>query len=426
VITVVIAAVAITLPQRALAGELPVSPTALAQAGLAAAQNAVNAAAASVSAAQPAIATRPAVAVPAVTGVVPAATPAASPRAAAAPAAAPARTASRPAAVTEHAAARVPRPSVSHTVPARAAGTPLPVAESAARAGTGAGQMASVAPVRVPAVQIPVISVPAVSVPAVPDIQTPAVSVPLISVPVVSVPVVSVPVVSVPLVSVPPVASLPATQPPVVSTFLPADWPSVFTSSTATPGAPASALGALAATGWPLNTSGTSLSGVLPAPLGSTVAGAVFVPGTGFWTHRHAGSEPGHARRTRVHAAVATSAAGRGLRPVRSGSWSAPATRPPLSAHVSVPSVPRLRNDGAMSPRPARPARESSAPVLPLTAPVTGSGAAAGASGSSGGGAAAMLTAATLFLIFLLSTRVSLDMSAWRSTLLSLRLERPG
>ena len=37
-----------------------------------------------------------------------------------------------------------------------------------------------------------------------------------------------------------------------------------------------------------------------------------------------------------------------------------------------------------------------------------------------------MLTAAALILIFLLSTRVSLDLSAWRSTLLSLRLERPG
>jgi hypothetical protein len=37
-----------------------------------------------------------------------------------------------------------------------------------------------------------------------------------------------------------------------------------------------------------------------------------------------------------------------------------------------------------------------------------------------------MLTAAALILIFLLSTRVSLDIAAWRSTLLCLRLERPG
>ena len=36
------------------------------------------------------------------------------------------------------------------------------------------------------------------------------------------------------------------------------------------------------------------------------------------------------------------------------------------------------------------------------------------------------MTAAALLLLFTLSTRVSLDMSAWRSTLLSLRLERPG
>jgi hypothetical protein len=36
------------------------------------------------------------------------------------------------------------------------------------------------------------------------------------------------------------------------------------------------------------------------------------------------------------------------------------------------------------------------------------------------------MTIAALLLIFTLSTRVSLDLSAWRSTLLSLRLERPG
>ena len=49
-----------------------------------------------------------------------------------------------------------------------------------------------------------------------------------------------------------------------------------------------------------------------------------------------------------------------------------------------------------------------------------------GAGAGGGAAAAALMTGAALFLIFLLSTRVSLDLSAWRSTLLSLRLERPG
>jgi hypothetical protein len=58
---------------------------------------------------------------------------------------------------------------------------------------------------------------------------------------------------------------------------------------------------------------------------------------------------------------------------------------------------------------------------------VTGGGPAAASAGSAGGaGAAVLLVGAALLTIFLLSTRVSLDMSAWRSTLLSLRLERPG
>jgi hypothetical protein len=65
--------------------------------------------------------------------------------------------------------------------------------------------------------------------------------------------------------------------------------------------------------------------------------------------------------------------------------------------------------------------------VPPLSAPATGGGAAASAGGSGGGGASfALLTIAALLLIFTLSTRVSLDLSAWRSTLLGRRLERPG
>jgi hypothetical protein len=65
--------------------------------------------------------------------------------------------------------------------------------------------------------------------------------------------------------------------------------------------------------------------------------------------------------------------------------------------------------------------------VPPLTAPVPGGGAAAAAgAGGVGGASAVLLTIAALLLIFMLSTRVSLDLSAWRSTLLCLRLERPG
>ncbi len=82
-IAVVSVAVAMTVPQCAHAGDLPVAPNVLAQAGLAAAQNAVDAAAAAVSNANPAIA------IPTVSGVALAGTPAAPTRAAAAPAAAP-------------------------------------------------------------------------------------------------------------------------------------------------------------------------------------------------------------------------------------------------------------------------------------------------------------------------------------------------
>ena len=66
--------------------------------------------------------------------------------------------------------------------------------------------------------------------------------------------------------------------------------------------------------------------------------------------------------------------------------------------------------------------------MAPLSAPATGGGAAAaaGGSGGGGGGSLALVTIAALLLIFTLSTRVSLDLSAWRSTLLGLRLERPG
>jgi hypothetical protein len=390
-----------TLPQRAHAGDLPVTPGALAQAGLAAAQNAVDAATAAVSAAQPAVVT-PVVAVPAVTGVAPAGTPAASSRAAAAPAAAPARTAPRPAAVTERAAARVPRPSAPHAAPARAADPPLPVAASAAHAG-------------------------AVSVPPVP-----AVSVPTVAIPTVSMPAVSVPQVSVPQVSMPPLPSLTvgsAIRIPAISIPWPADWASVFASSAPVDAVPGPLLGGLASTGWPLDMAAAPLSGTLPPPLGMSPAGAALTLVGALPRHRHATSGAGHGRRARVHSAARSSSGDLGLRPVPAGGWSAPAagaTHRPLEVRVVAPPVPRLRDHGAGSQRPAHPASKSSAPVLPLTAPMPGGGAAAAASAGGAGGAAVMLTAAALILIFMLSTRVSLDVSAWRSTLLSLRLERPG
>ncbi len=58
---------------------------------------------------------------------------------------------------------------------------------------------------------------------------------------------------------------------------------------------------------------------------------------------------------------------------------------------------------------------------------MTGGGPAAASAGTGAGGAAtALMAVGALLLIFLMSARVSLDLSAWRSTLLSLRLERPG
>jgi 3-oxoacyl-ACP reductase-like protein len=81
------------------------------------------------------------------------------------------------------------------------------------------------------------------------------------------------------------------------------------------------------------------------------------------------------------------------------------------------------------APRPHRapaPAHSSGA-APPAAAFGPGGGATAAAAGTGGGGAAVSLMApAALLLLLTLSIRVSLDMSAWRSTLLSLRLERPG
>ena len=149
------------VPQGAQADVLPVAPSALAQAGLAEAQNAVDTVASAVSAAQPAIA------VPTVTAAAPAAAPTASVRAVATPPAAAPQPAARPAAATAGAASRVPRPPAPPAHPARAADPPVPVAVSAARAGAYS---------RPPAM-------PAVTAPAVPVRMAPVTVVPMPSLP---------------------------------------------------------------------------------------------------------------------------------------------------------------------------------------------------------------------------------------------------
>ncbi|HEX3979277.1 MAG TPA: hypothetical protein VHW96_23605 [Solirubrobacteraceae bacterium] len=89
--------------------------------------------------------------------------------------------------------------------------------------------------------------------------------------------------------------------------------------------------------------------------------------------------------------------------------------------------APRAPRHDGVAPRPARASPEPGSSAPPLSSPMTGGGPAAAAAGTGGGGAAtALMMAGAVLLIFLLSTRVSLDLSAWRSTLLSLRLERPG
>jgi hypothetical protein len=86
---------------------------------------------------------------------------------------------------------------------------------------------------------------------------------------------------------------------------------------------------------------------------------------------------------------------------------------------------PHPSRHGEAVPRPARP--EPAGAVPPLNSPVPGGApAAAGAAGGAGAGGVVVMASSALVLIFLLSTRVSLELSAWRSTLLSLRLERPG
>jgi hypothetical protein len=189
----------------------------------------------------------------------------------------------------------------------------------------------------------------------------------------------------------------------------------------------APALGNLASTGWPLDLAGIPLSGAAPGTSGSGMpfSGESPLRGGALPRHRHGAAAGSRAGRTRDGARASSGYGGLGLAPAASRPGHV--ARPSSPAPSHVPPAPRLRRHGTGSPRPARPAVESSTPAPPLSAPIPGGGAAA-AAGASGGGAASvvLLTIAALLSIFLLSTRVSLDLSAWRSTLLSLRLERPG
>jgi hypothetical protein len=192
---------------------------------------------------------------------------------------------------------------------------------------------------------------------------------------------------------------------------------------------PPPALGDPAQQGWPFSLTGIPVSGALPPPPDALGAGILALTGTrldlsGPEGGAHATSQTG---RRRVHRAASAFPAGFWLRlgaPMRllvpTGGAAAAARHPARGSR-------RLLADRRTDPRPAPPA---SAPILaapPISSPITGGGPAAAGAGTGGGAAAAsLMTAAALLLLFTLSTRVSLDMSAWRSTLLSLRLERPG
>ena len=192
---------------------------------------------------------------------------------------------------------------------------------------------------------------------------------------------------------------------------------------------PPPALGNPAQQGWPLSLMGIPVSGVLPPPPDALGAGIFALTGAPVVL-------PGAERQARSTRQTGLRQAHRVAFVVPGGPW----LRPGAPMHLLGPSGAaaaagrrlgpgsyRLPADRQTAPRPAHPA---SAPILampPISSPITGGGPAAAGAGTGGGAAAASLMAvAALLSLFLLSTRVSLDMSAWRSTLLSLRLERPG
>jgi hypothetical protein len=373
---ILITVMALAVPQRAHADTVPVDPNALAQAGLAQAQHVVDLVTAAASAA------RAPAAVPVVTHAPSVAVGTASaPAAASSPAAAP-QPAARPAAAITGATSRVMRPPAPPVHSARVADPPLPVAASAARAGAhpvppapaaARGDATLVVPVRID----PVVPVPTAPVATVPMPRMPVVPAPVLG----AVPMVQMPDISIPWAQAWESGAVPVL--PALSVPVPA---------------PAPVLGALGSMGWSL---GPMRGPAVPIPARRRAAQAHRTARVRFG-NRRAGAAP-----------VAT--------------WSAEAVRTSVPAHAPVRVSPRPFRQGAPALRPARPAPEPAGAAAPLSSPMTGGGPAAAAAGGGGGAAAAvLLVSSALLLTFLLSTRVSLELSVWRSTLLSLRLERPG
>jgi len=197
--------------------------------------------------------------------------------------------------------------------------------------------------------------------------------------------------------------------------------------------------GLLDSMGWPLDSTGPPASGAVPPGLdlmgaaGAVPHGLLPLPAA-LSPQRHAvpGAAEHRAGHARPSTPVSSRLSSRRLRraTVPSAAWpsrTARTARPvlPASAPVRLASGQSRQRD--VAPRPGRSAPEPTSSVPPLSSPVTGGGPAASSAGSGGGaGAAVLLAGAAVLMIFLLSTRVSLDLAAWRSTLLSLRLERPG
>jgi DNA polymerase-3 subunit gamma/tau len=376
-IAVVGVTLAIALPQSAQAA-VPATATALAQAGVSAAWQAVGHA---VSAVAPARAAIPAVATPGV------ATPGVATPAVAAPAPAPARLA------TPAPASPTGKAGPSRAVPDAGAPSPRTGGAGVSRAGSHPLNAAVgpplAAPTVAPATPPPAPGAMVPSVPAV-DVRLPAVH-----------------------IALPAIVGPPALRPPAL----------------------AAVVSVLAQPGWPLSLVEGPVLGVRPSTRDTTV-GAAIGPLAGIPPALPGPVSEGPSQTGTRHPRRPGSPSGTSI--LRPAVWSpAPALAVPSAgpgesrrgaAEPAGESASRLPGRGAMVPRHAHPA--APAPVVPAPpagSPVTGGGpAAAGAASAGGGGAVTLPAALALFLIFVMSTRVSLDLSAWRSTLLSLRLERPG
>jgi hypothetical protein len=376
-ITILITVMALAAPQRAHADMVPVDPSALAQAGLAQAQHVVDLVAAAASAARP-----PAV-VPVVTHAASAAVGTASAPVAASPPAAASQPAARSAAAITGATSRVMRPPAPPVHSARVADPPLPVAASAARAGAQPVPPALAAEPGGAPLVVPVRIDPVAPVPTAP--------------------VATVPMPSMPVVRAPALGAVPTVQMPDISIPWPQAWesgavPVPLRVSVPVPVlAPAPVLAALGSMGWSLG----PMRPAAPIP-----------------ARRRAAQAP---RTPRVRSGNRSSDAA----PL--ATWTAEAVRTAVPAHAPVRLSPRPFRHGATALRPARPGPEPAGAAPALSSPTTGGGPAAAAAGGGGGAAATvLLVSSALLLTFLLSTRMSPELSAWRSTLLSLRLERPG